>query len=323
MRKTSTWAILLGMVASILGLMLLAAPSAQAQDNCPAPLSLPVGTEVTIIGGVYIRALPNLEAGIVEYSPDRIAAVVIGEPQCADGYIWWNVERAVGTPIFKGWVAQGTPRKQFLFANAQPPTDLPCTTPLNLVIGQAVSLFDGARLRSEPTDSGRVLTVVPVNETVRILGAPVCADGFNWWQVEAVVLGVRYNGWMAEGSPFYEGDRPDPLRFNAAPDADPATSLACGPASPLQVGATGILRFSGEPLKALRAAPTVRGELLYSLPSGVQLRILSAPFCNEGVNWREVQITAGSRAVQGWMAEGTWMGRFLGANGEDYDQPAP
>lgn len=135
---------------------------------------------------------------------------------------------------------------------------------------------------------------------------------------------------MVEGFPFLEEDRNDPLYLDIDPDAGPE-SIACGPAQPMNVGDIGVLRYSGGPLKALRASPTQSGELLYSLPSGVQLEILSGPFCNGGENWRQVRVAAGTVSAEGWMAEGTWMGRMFSGTVEvdgttypnDFDQSFP
>ncbi|MEO0565427.1 MAG: hypothetical protein AAF125_25190, partial [Chloroflexota bacterium] len=84
-----------------------------------------------------------------------------------------------------------------------------------------------------------------------------------------------------------------------------------------------VLRFSGESLKNLRTIPDTAGAILFNLPSGITVEILSGPFCNEGVNWRQVRVRGGSVQPVGWLAEGDWLGRFLGANNEDYGQPAP
>lgn len=307
---------------------LLAVPMmAQEEDiqrnrACVEPLAIPIGSEVTIIGGMYIRSLADIDSGIVAYTPGRIAATVIGGPSCADGYNWWQVERVAGDPIFKGWVAEGRPARQYLFVNEPESDELACPAPLNAQVNQAVSVYRGLRVREEPTTESRTLTITQPDESALILGASVCAEGYNWWPVRVEDDFAIYEGWMVEGFPYLEENRSAPLYINVNPDAGPE-SIECGTPSPLQVGATGILRFNGSPLKALRASPTTSGELLYSLPSGIQLQILSGPFCNEGVNWRQVRVAAGSVQAEGWMAEGTWMGRFLGANNEDYDQPAP
>jgi len=310
--------------------MLLTVTVTSAQENddtgCPPALGYSAGQPVTIIGGVYIRALPNLDAGIVAYSPDRILATIIGGPTCADGIVWWQVERIFQQPTFKGWVAQGIPGKQFVLPNLPDQTDLDCPDPLPVPLNTAVATYDGIRVRENPSTSARVLTVALADTTALVLEGPTCSEGYNWWRVQVDVVGVRYTGWIVEGIPVRpEGEEDpfnDPLLVNPAPDAGPQ-DIPCGPSAPLQLGAVGVIRFRGGPLKNLRSAPDTSAAVLYTLPSGIQAEILSAPFCNEGVNWRQVRVIGGSTQPVGWLAEGEWLGRFLGPNGEDYGQPAP
>lgn len=318
---------------SIIGIFILGAvallasgnPPAQAQERgangCVTPQGFQAGDFITIVGGVYIRAEPNLDAAIVSYSPERIAARVIGGPICADGLHWWNVERIFNEPTFKGWVADGRPEKQFLFRNETEPAEIPCPVPLPVALNSAVELFEGVRVRQQPTRSARVLTVAPPATSALVRGGPVCSEGYNWWRIEVVVVGVTFNGWIIEGTPTGAVREEDIV--NPQPDADPNTTIACGPPAPLNVGDVAILRYYNPPLKNLRAAPSTAGEVLYNLPSGIQLDVLSGPFCNEGVNWRQVRVRAGSVNPTGWIAEGEWLGRFLRADGFDYDEPAP
>ncbi|MEO0565836.1 MAG: hypothetical protein AAF125_27250, partial [Chloroflexota bacterium] len=80
-----------------------AAAQERGDNGCLPALNIAAGDTVTIIGGVYIRAAADLDSAIVAYSPDRIAATVIGGPICADGFNWWQVERIFEEPTFRGW----------------------------------------------------------------------------------------------------------------------------------------------------------------------------------------------------------------------------
>jgi hypothetical protein len=324
-----------GIHVAILGLLCLLTYShvsfvTHAQDadesGCPTALSLATGQPITIIGGVYIRAEPTLDAGIVSYSPDRILATVIDGPVCEDNIIWWNVQRVFEDPTFTGWVAQSANGKQFVLPNTPLDSDSICPDPLPVPINSAIATFDGIRVREEPSTSARVLTVAQADTTALVLEGPTCNEGFNWWRVQLEVVGVPYTGWIVEGIPYSpEGESipfNDPLLVDPLPDAGPV-DIPCGPSGPLQIGAIGVLRFRGEPMKNLRVAPDTSAHVLYTLPSGIQAEILSEPFCNEGVNWRRIRVIGGSVQPVGWLAEGDWLGRFLGPNGEDYGQPAP
>lgn len=294
-----------------------------AQD-CIAPLNLEPGIFATMLGGVYIRANPDADAGIVAYAPERLAVRVIGGPTCADGQNWWQVERIYEVPVFKGWVAEGRPDRQFIFRNAPEAPDRPCPEPLAVPIGQAVQLFTGVRVRELPGLQGRVLTVAPAEATALVKDGPACNDNYNWWRVEVNVAGVLYSGWIVEGTPggvdvaIY-----DPQIVNPDFEGLNALEIPCGPARPLNVGDRAIVRFDGSPLKNLRTAPTTYADVIFQLPSGIQMEILSSPVCFEGVNWRQVRVFGGNTAAEGWMAEGNWLGRFISADGDDYGHPAP
>lgn len=299
-------------------------PTVSAQD-CVPPLSLTIGEFATMLGGVYVRANPDRNAAIVSYAPERLAVRVIGGPVCADGQNWWQVERIFEEPLFKGWVAEGRPDRQFLFKNTLDDRSNLCPAPLPAPIGQGVLLVNDVRVREVPGRSGRVLTVAQSNTTALVQAGPVCSDGLNWWQVQVDVLNVTYNGWIVEGTPGGpDTEVYDPLVVQPDFDASSAPAdLPCGPAAPLGVGDRAIMRFEGAPLKNLRTAPTTLATVIAQIPSGIQMQILSEPFCNEGVNWREVQVFGGSSAPVGWIAEGVWLGRFIGADGDDYGRPAP
>ncbi|MEL6151752.1 MAG: SH3 domain-containing protein [Chloroflexota bacterium] len=316
---------------TVLALTAVALP-ARAQDDgrlengCLPPVGLPIGSISTLVGGVYVRALPNINSGIVSYAPDRIGVRVLEGPVCANGFNWWLIERQFEEPTFLGWAADGVPGKVFLIPpeGVAPPD---CPPALNLVAGQAVATFDGVKVREVPSLGGRVITTALPETSAIVIGPTACIEGFNWWLVNIPVAGVLYEGWIVQDVFLNVDDDPElevsPI-IDPAPDAagDPA-SLACGPPAPLQVGAIGRLRFGNEPLKNLRAAPDTGAAVLVQLPNGIQLEILSEAFCNEGVNWRQVRVFGGSAQPVGWIAEGDNLGRFLGPNNEDYARPAP
>ena len=321
------------MLLVLVALLLITMPTAAQTDNgrqengCLPPLSLQQGQFVTIIGGMYIRAQPDVDSAIVSYTPDRIAARVLGGPVCADGYNWWNVERIYEEPTFKGWVAQQEPYKLFVIPNELEDTELPCPAPLTVPLNTAVETYDGIRVRSEPSTTALVLTVAQPETTALVREGPVCREGYNWWRVNVEVLGILYDGWIVEGIPVSATDDPeqrlnDPLLVDPVPDAGP-NSGPCDPAAALGPGAVGVLRFQDNTLKNLRGAPSQAAAVLYNLPSGITVEVLSAPFCNEGINWWQVRVRGGSVQPTGWLAEGDWLGRFFGANGEDYGRPAP
>ncbi|MFZ4815537.1 MAG: SH3 domain-containing protein [Phototrophicaceae bacterium] len=318
MRPTKRIPLFALLILALLGASVARLPLA-AQEGCIAPLPITIGDLVTVVGGVYIRQTPDLDGGIISYAPERIGVRVIGGPSCADGTNWWQVQRLYEAPTFQSaWVSEGLPAREFILLNAPIATPVTCAPPVPVVQNQSIALFTGARVRETPSRTARVLTVAPIESVALLLDGPVCADGYNWWNIEVTVLTITYRGWIVEGVP--SGTIRDVTVIDDAPDAGPE-SIACGVAAPLNVGDRGVLRFTAESLKALRAAPITDGELLYRLPSGITLEILSGPFCNEGVNWRQVRVFGGSITAEGWLAEGDALGRFIQSDGYAYGYP--
>lgn len=67
-----------------------------------------------------------------------------------------------------------------------------------LVIGREARVTPGTpnNLREQPSKSAKLLTQIPGDSFLFVIGGPVCADGFAYWQVE---YGSQ-TGWTPEGS---------------------------------------------------------------------------------------------------------------------------
>jgi hypothetical protein len=72
-------------------------------------------------------------------------------------------------------------------ANIPPTAVAPSAPPDQIAVGgwaQVANTRTGLRVRSEPSSGGRRLTVVPDGTKLRVVGGPVQANGYTWWQVE-------------------------------------------------------------------------------------------------------------------------------------------
>jgi surface antigen len=52
------------------------------------------------------------------------------------------------------------------------------------------------RIRSSPSTKSKIITIAPPGAILTIIGGPVCAEGYIWWNIE----GEGVTGWTAEGS---------------------------------------------------------------------------------------------------------------------------
>jgi hypothetical protein len=67
---------------------------------------------------------------------------------------------------------------------------------MRAVVSQRLGLR--LRIRAEPGLNQAILHRMARGTEVSIIGGPVCADGYQWWNID---LGARGTGWVAEGEP--------------------------------------------------------------------------------------------------------------------------
>ncbi|HEX2906815.1 MAG TPA: SH3 domain-containing protein, partial [Phototrophicaceae bacterium] len=192
---------------------------------------------------------------------------------------------------------EGRPGNYWIYGSEPPLNSTPvCNSPLGFTAGAQIELLYGLRVRTEPTLNALVLTVAPVGTTVSILEGPSCGEGFNWWRVQVTVLGITYNGWVAEGERGNGDDYLQPDNFVPTP--------VCGLPLRLGAGSRAYVQYSpGESPKNLRMAPDLDGELVATLVDGIGFEITGAPICADGLNWWPIRILS-RPDVQGWFAEG-------------------
>lgn len=172
-----------------------------------------------------------------------------------------------------------------LTAQAQESEPL-CSEPLPLVMGQNVYTRPGVFIRNQPTTSGGRAAYHAGSVTLRVVGGPVCANGYNWWQVEGPVN----PGWVAEGTPDFR------LIFS---DDTYVVGNDCGAPLNFSDGDGLRLRYSAR----VRVVPGFSARVLTLLPANQPLRVRGASECVDGANWWPVWVPSGSDFVEGWMAQ--------------------
>jgi hypothetical protein len=178
--------------------------------NCAAPLdTIAVGGQIRAITGSRVRQTPDNSAFVLTVVLSRMQLTVIDGPRCFGGLNWWKVRAPYGSTsaTVEGWVAEGYPGRYFvsgLSASAQAASVSECLPALRLHTGTraAVMYRDGVprRLRSAPGTSAAVVAELLDGIAFDVISdESVCADSFNWWQVQVVATGQT--GWLAEGRP--------------------------------------------------------------------------------------------------------------------------
>jgi hypothetical protein len=291
--------------APFVGTYVLPSPTPSA---CTTPLGFKAGDIVVLIPGIALRAAPDPNSALLQQFDDRREFLVLDGPVCTGGFNWWPL-KGHG---FIGWAAEGRTdgrevRYWLSLVRAADEAAQLCLTPQPLVNGSGFLVNYNVRVRAEPTTTALTYTVVAAGGRVTILEGPTCNEGYNWWKVRAVVLGITYDGWMAESDRF--GDDV----YIALPPR-PDGSICDFPLN-LRVGDRARVIYRDGVPKRLRGGPSLTAPILYDLVEGVPLEIIGGPICNNTYNWWQVRVLA-SAPVEGWFAEGGpaqyWLARNVG-----------
>ena len=205
-----------------------------------------VGERVTTTDNLNVRNAPGLSSTILGVQADNSLGTVVGGSVFVDGHLWWQVDFDSGAD---GWVAGDflavppLPPIQLAYASFSVFNTAAPASATSLAEGEIVSVFnrttptthmaggrvhvdtgDGSNLnvRSAPRLSGAVLGVQADGAQGTVVGGPIPANGFQWWQVN---FDSGADGWVAgdflEPPPQNVQDAHTTLAvFNsAAPDA--------------------------------------------------------------------------------------------------------
>jgi hypothetical protein len=180
-----------------------AIPTPDPSKICFAPLALVPGQTRTLTG-VRVHQDADLASLALTVVPINTRITVLEGPVCANRINWWRVSVPFGNTSVEGWVGEGFPGNHWLESNAPAATAAAfCPRPLRLALGTRVGItYDDAvarSLRAAPSTSAALVERLIGGVALELIGGPVCADGFNWWQ--ARVLTTEVTGWVAEGRP--------------------------------------------------------------------------------------------------------------------------
>ncbi len=193
------------LVVLLIGLTLGApAKPALAQGDCSAPLGLAVGALAQV--GTATSLPNNLRSGpgranpVIEIAQPGATFTIVGAPQCADGYNWWQVQMSDSGNV--GWMAEGTPADYWIEAAGSPvvPSTGDCPLPLALLPGMQGQIAAGFNvdLMQQPHEVTAILRTLPGGTPFTLLSGPACLNGTNMWQVR---LDSGEVGWIGEGAP--------------------------------------------------------------------------------------------------------------------------
>jgi len=155
-------------------------PKLTSSTTPPPSSGFSVTDKIQVFDGpLNVRSQPGTSGSIVSSLDTGTQMCVIGGPQSADGYTWYQIN-ANGTT---GWVAGNFCSLVAAggCGSSSGPTPIPSS---GLVVGDVLYTNDvGVRLRASPSASGTILHDGMPNGTLGVMvGGPVSAAGYVWYQ---------------------------------------------------------------------------------------------------------------------------------------------
>lgn len=265
-----------------------------AINPCANPLQLSVGSTAYLRPGTTIRYLSSDSSAWMGYNTTSVTVTILEGPVCNENRIWWRVDGlGLENP---GWVKEFVPDFGYFVIPAAGELPVDCSADTTLAIGRPAEVYLNTRIRDGAGVDNRTITVVSAGESVHVVGGPICVDGLRWWEVQAVVVDILYQGWMAET--FYE------RTLVADAEADLTDDTICGDPLYFQFGQRGYVDYGAGPPKYLRDAPGLGGTPMFSLVRNVPFIIEGGPVCRDELNWWKIRVLASTEVI-GWMAEGS------------------
>ncbi len=186
-----------------------------------------------------------------------------------------------------------------------------CALAPRLTVGAqgAVTPGEANNVRDEPSREGQKTGEIPPGGVFAVLEGPVCADGFNWWQVDFDGL----TGWTVEGTDGEYWIEPyTPPTPTTPPTETPPTEIPMATPIPrvysdpdpddqaLTVGGEARVN-TGEDNLRLRENPDTQANIVTELTAGTVVTILDGPENVGDLIWWQVQAEDGET---GWAVEG-------------------
>jgi quercetin dioxygenase-like cupin family protein len=190
-------------------------PSAQP-ENDEGEILTEIGIGATVLtttGSLNLRAEPSTSANSTTQLDAGVELLVIGGPEDADDYTWWQVQGVVDTSL-EGWLASeflelvsGAPsdgtQDSTGTSEAAPeasPEASPAASPVagEFPVGQIVATSEeNVRIREDASINAEPVDAFVLGTEFEITGAPVEADDYTWYPVQ-LVADASVVGWVVD-----------------------------------------------------------------------------------------------------------------------------
>jgi uncharacterized protein YgiM (DUF1202 family) len=174
----------------------------------------------------------------------------------------------------------------------------PSTSAQEIQVGEPVVVtVDALNVRSEPTLSGSIVTVLRFTDVVRVVSAPTFADGYDWYQIQRADVTI---GWAVRGFIPGSAGPPDQTPYW------PTTPTTPTPSGGYVYGTAVTVTTS---LLNVRALPSITAQILTVYPAGRVATITGEARVADNITWYPVD-------NYGWVS-----GEYLTAGGATTPTP--
>ncbi|MGB3329497.1 MAG: SH3 domain-containing protein [Thermomicrobiales bacterium] len=236
-----------------------------------------IGDPIVVTSAVNFRSAPSTSASVITLLQAGATGTVVGGPQTANGYTWWQFRTSGGSV---GWSIQDSLEKGSA-------TTTTTTTPVpgaKFVVGDTLRVTDDINFRSAPGTSASIIAQLPAGTTGTVLAGPQSASGYVWYQFRTSggTTGWGAQDWLAKTSGTTTTTTPAP-----------AAKFAIGDS--LQV--TEAVNF--------RSAAGTSASVIAVLAAGTTGTVTGGPTSANGYVWWQFRTSGGTTgwAVQDWLAK--------------------
>ena len=139
------------------------------------------GDAVRVTENLNMRTGASTGSGVIAVLPAGTTGTVVGGPQSGSGYTWWRIETSYGT----GWVVENWLTEDG--GGSPPPTG-------RFQAGDRVRTTANLYMRSGPSTSNSVVSLLPSGTTGTVVDGPQTGSGYTWWRIET----SSGTGWSVE-----------------------------------------------------------------------------------------------------------------------------
>ena len=139
----------------------------------------------------------------------------------------------------------------------------------------------GLKLHNSPDKDSPVIIGLIEGTQMSVIGGPVQANGYTWWNIKGIVGGVLKEGWSAIGEWLT-------------------------PITP-QINSTVTVTYTGGYGLRLRSGAGLNYSIITTLPEGTQMTVFGGPIQKDGYTWWALQGYVGGVLRTGWSPVGNWL----------------